>query len=303
MGSDECDNLDVAVHRPVLAREVVEWLRPGVGGAFVDATVGLGGHAESLLAAGAETLVALDRDPEALAVARARLHRFGSRVRLQYGNFRQLRTHLQALGIEAVQGILFDLGLSSHQIERAGRGFSFLRDEPLDMRFDPTQGEGAREWLARTTLPELLRALKEYGEEPAARRIARALVATRQHTPVATTGQLVEVVKRAVPRNRWPRRLHVATRTFQAIRMAVNEELPALAEALPQAAELLRPGGRLLVIAFHSGEDRIVKETFRNLAAAHRWAVLTRRPVTPGPAEVRVNPRARSAKLRVLERQ
>ncbi len=303
MGSDEHHALDLAVHRPVLAQEVVEWLRPAGGGTFVDATVGPGGHAEGLLAAGAETLVALDRDPEALAMARARLHRFGSRVRLRHGNFRQLRTHLQALGIEAVQGILFDLGLSSHQIERAGRGFSFLRDEPLDMRFDPTQGEAAREWLVRTTLPELLRVLKEYGEEPASHRIARALVATRAHTPVATTGQLVRVVKRAVPRNRWPRRVHVATRTFQAIRIAVNEELPALAEALPQAAEFLRPGGRLLVIAFHSGEDRIVKETFRNLATTHRWAVLTRRPVTPGPAEVRLNPRARSAKLRVLERQ
>ncbi len=269
----------------------------------MDATVGLGGHAERLLAAGAETLLGLDRDPEALAVARARLHRFGSRVRLRHGNFRQLRTHLEALGIGAVYGILFDLGLSSHQIERAGRGFSFLRDEPLDMRFDPTRGETAREWLARASLPEIERALKEYGEESAARRIARALVATREHTPVASTGQLVRVVKQAVPRDRWPRRLHVATRTFQAIRMAVNEELPALAEVLPQAAEFLRPGGRLLIIAFHSGEGRIVKETFRNLAATGRWAVLTRRPVTPSPAEVRLNPRARSARLRVLERQ
>ncbi|MBI1892774.1 MAG: 16S rRNA (cytosine(1402)-N(4))-methyltransferase RsmH [Candidatus Rokubacteria bacterium] len=300
MGSD--DGPHVALHRPVLASTVLEWLRPAEGGAYVDATVGLGGHAEQLLEAGAEKLVGLDRDPEALALAQVRLRRFGDRVRLRHGNFRHLRVHLQALGIEAAQGILFDLGFSSYQIEQSGRGFSFIRNEPLDMRFDPSQGATAREWLARASLPEIERALSEYGEEPAARRIARALLSAREARSLATTGELAELVKRAIPRNRWPRRLHVATRTFQAIRMVVNEEIPALAEALPQAAEHLEPGGRLLVIAFHSGEDRVVKQTFRRLAATHRWAVRTRRPVTPDLHEIEMNPRARSAKLRVLER-
>ena len=285
-----------------MASTVVEWLRPAEGGEFVDATVGLGGHAEQLLDAGAERLVGLDRDPQALALAHTRLHRFGDRVRLRHGNFRHLHAHLQALGVDAVRGILLDLGLSSYQIERAGRGFSFTRDEPLDMRFDPSQGRTAREWLAQASLPELERALKEYGEEPAARRIARALLAARETRPLATTGQLTEVVKRAIPRHRWPRRLHVATRTFQAIRMAVNEEIPALAEALPQAADHLESGGRLVVIAFHSGEDRIVKQTFLRLATGERWAVRTRRPLTPDLHETEMNPRARSAKLRVLER-
>lgn len=300
MGSD--DEPDVSLHRPVLAQAVVEWLRPARGGTFVDATLGLGGHAEILLGAGAATLVGLDRDPEALALAESRLRRFGDRVRLRHGSFRHLRAHLEALGIEAARGMLFDLGFSSYQVERAGRGFSFLRDEPLDMRFDPAEGPSAEQWLARVSLPELERVLKEYGEEPAARRIARAIVAAREASPLATTGRLVELVKRAVPRHRWPRRLHVATRTFQAIRVAVNDELGALAEALPKAAELLERGGRLLVIAFHSGEDRVVKQTFLRLAATQGSTVLTRRPVTPGASEVRLNPRARSAKLRVLER-
>jgi len=300
--SDDRTEIDPSIHCPVLVTAVVEWLRPAAGGEILDATVGLGGHAEALLAAGADRLVGLDRDPDALALARARLNRFGDRVRLRHGDFRSLRAELDALGIAAVRGIVLDLGLSSYQIERAGRGFSFLRDEPLDMRFDPTQGLTAREWLARVPLYELERALAEYGDEPSARRIARALVAARERTPLATTGQLVEIVKRAVPRRRWPRRLHIATRTFQAIRIAVNHELSALAEALPQAAESLAPGGRLVVIAFHSVEDRVVKETFRRLAVTGRYRILTRKPVTPNPTETAENPRARSAKLRVLER-
>jgi len=292
-----------ALHRPVLLAEVLRHLAPERGGLFVDATVGPGGHAEAILAASpAARVVGFDRDAASLAVARQRLALFGDRVRLHQTDFRDLAREARALGIEMVDGILFDLGLSSLQLERSGRGFTFQADEPLDMRYDTTRPGTAAELLRRAPEPELVRILREYGEERAARRIARRIVLARGRAPLATTGALARLVAAAIPAGRRPRRIHPATRTFQALRIAVNDELGALEAALPQAAALLGPGGRLAVISFHSLEDRLVKTAFRRLAAQGAFSLLTPKPVGPSRAEVQANPRARSAKLRVLAR-
>jgi 16S rRNA (cytosine1402-N4)-methyltransferase len=280
--------------------EVAFLLRPRAGGWVIDGTVGMGGHAEAVLAgSGADVrLLGLDADPEALQQAGQRLARFGARARLVHASFAELATVAAEQGIADVQAVLLDLGVSSWQLEASGRGFSFQGDEPLDMRLDPTRGETAAALLNRLVEAEVSHILHEYGEERHARRIARAIVRRR---PLATTGDLVAAVRSAVPRSAWPRRLHVATRTFQAVRMAVNDEPAALRRVLETAPPLLAPGGRLGVIAFHSGEDRIVKHTFRRLEAAG-YAALEPSPLEPGDDEVRANPRARSAKLRVLER-
>jgi 16S rRNA (cytosine1402-N4)-methyltransferase len=284
----------------VLADEVAFLLRPRGEGWVIDATVGMGGHAEAILNASDArvTLLGLDVDPEALARAGERLARFGDRVRLVRSSFRDLTRAAHATGIDRARSILLDLGVSSWQLEQSGRGFSFQGDEPLDMRLDPSAGEPAAALVNRLSEAELARILFEYGEEPHARRIARAIVRRR---PLTQTGDLVAAVRAAVPRAAWPRRLHVATRTFQALRMAVNDEPGALRQALAQAPALLAAGGRLGVISFHSGEDRIVKHTFRALEPAG-FAELEPSPRQPADDEVRDNPRARSAKLRVLER-
>jgi len=284
----------------VLADEVAFLLRPRGEGWVIDATVGMGGHAEAILSASAASvsLLGLDVDPEALARAGARLASFGDRVRLARSSFRDLAQAAGAHGIDSTRSILLDLGVSSWQLEQSGRGFSFQGDEPLDMRLDPRAGETAAALVNRLPDAELARVIFEYGEEPHARRIARAIVRRR---PLTRTGDLVAAVRAAVPRAAWPRRLHVATRTFQAVRMAVNDEPGALRRALAQAPALLAAGGRLGVIAFHSGEDRIVKQTFRALESAG-FAELEPSPRQPADDEVRENPRARSAKLRVLER-
>jgi len=284
----------------VLVDEVVFLLRPRGEGWVIDGTVGLGGHAEALLSASGASvrLLGLDVDPEALARAGARLRPFGDRVRLARASFRDLGAAAAANGVAAARSILLDLGMSSYQLETSGRGFSFQTDERLDMRLDPSTGATAAALVNRLTEAELARLIAEYGEEPHARRIARAIVRRR---PLATTGDLVAAVRSGVPRAAWPRRIHVATRTFQALRMAVNDEPGALRQALAEAPALLAVGGRLGVISFHSGEDRIVKRTFRALASAG-FAELEPSPLGPGDDEVRVNPRARSAKLRVLER-
>lgn len=290
-------------HLPVLVEEIAFLLRPRRGGWVVDATVGVGGHAERLLESGSPgaRLLGIDADAEALARARVRLAPFGARVVLIRGNFRRLGVLAREAGVSQAEAVLLDLGMSSPQLESSGRGFSFLRDEPLDMRFDPTEGPTAAELLRTLPEAELVRILSECGGEPHARRIARNLVARRQKAVVTTTAQLVDAVKAAVPRRAWPRRSHVATRTFQALRMAVNDELEVLREACPQAAALLVPGGRLGVISYHSGEDRIVKRAYRALARGS-YAEVARAPITPSRDEVRVNRRARSARLRVLER-
>jgi 16S rRNA (cytosine1402-N4)-methyltransferase len=280
--------------------EVAWLLRPRREGWVIDGTVGMGGHAEAVLAASGEDvrLLGLDADPAALGRARARLARFGDRVRLEHADFRDTARVAAAHGITRAQSALLDLGVSSYQLDASGRGFTFQQDEPLDMRMDPTRGETAAALLDRLDEAALARLLHELGGERFARRIARAIVRRR---PLRTTGQLVAAVRSAVPRAAWPARTHVATRTFQALRMAVNDETGALRQSLQEIPGLLAVGGRLGVISFHSGEDRIVKQTFRALAAAD-YAELEPSPLTPGADEVRANPRARSAKLRVLER-
>jgi len=290
-------------HLPVLVDEVTFLLRPRHGGWVVDGTIGMGGHAERLLeAGGADTrLLGIDHDPEALARSGARLARFGDRVTLRHGSFRDLREHAREAGVERAAAILLDLGLSSYQLEGSGRGFTFQKDEPLDMRFDPRRGRTAAELIAHASEEELASILFEHGEERHARRIARRIVERRERAPIRTTAELVEAVKAGVPRAAWSHRTHVATRTFQALRIAVNEEREALREALAAAPELLEGGGRLGVISFHSGEDRAVKHAFRALRA-RGFAPLDPSPIAASDDETRDNPRARSAKLRVLQR-
>jgi 16S rRNA (cytosine1402-N4)-methyltransferase len=285
----------------VLADEVAFFLRPRGGGWVIDGTVGMGGHAEVMLSGtdASVSLLGLDVDPEALARAGERLAPFGNRVRLTRSSFRHIGRTAAAQGIDQASSVLLDLGVSSWQLEESGRGFSFQRDdEPLDMRLDPSAQQTAAMLLNHLPEAELARIIFEYGEEPHARRIARAIVRRR---PLTRTGDLVAAVRAAVPRPAWSRRIHVATRTFQALRIAVNDETGALQAALAEAPPLLAPGGRLGVISFHSGEDRIVKRTFRALEAAG-FAELEPSPRQPTDDEVRSNPRARSAKLRVLER-
>jgi len=252
--------------------------------------------------AGRTRLLGVDADSEALRRAAARLARFGDRIVLRQGSFRGLGSIAAEAGIAAATAILFDLGMSSYQLDESGRGFSFQHDEELDMRFDPATGPTAADLLNRLPVEELARIIFEYGEERHARRIARGIDDRRQRAPLTRTADLVGVVKGAVPRAAWPRRLHVATRTFQAIRIAVNDEMQALTEALPQAASLLAPGGRFGVISFHSGEDRIVKRSFRTLSQEGGYVDLEPAPIEATADEIQGNPRARSAKLRVIER-
>lgn len=296
-------------HIPVLVREVLALLQPRSEGAYLDCTVGGGGHAEAILeAAGVPSrLVGIDCDPEAIAVASSRLGRFGDRVRLVRGDFRELPRLVSELHLEGFAGVLFDLGVSSLQLDDPNRGFSFSMEGPLDMRMDRQSGAlAARDLLHELPEEGLTRIIREYGEERWARQIARAIVTARRQGSLETTRDLAAVVTRAVPRRFWPRRIHPATRTFQAIRIAVNRELTGLEEALENAIGLLQPGGRICVISFHSLEDRVVKHLFRRLAAAETLPgvrILTRRPITPSAEETARNPRARSAKLRAVERQ
>jgi len=287
-------------HVPVLLAEALELLAVRPGGLYVDGTVGLGGHAAAVLRASAPDgrLLGLDRDGETLERARARLAEFGGRVRLEPGDYREIP---ERLGREKADGILLDLGVSSAQLDDAGRGFSFQAEGPLDMRMDRSAGTTAADLVNRMRESELADLIYEYGEEPASRRIARAIVFARERQRIATTTELADVVRRAAPRRR-PGGLHPATRTFQALRIRVNRELEGLGEAFEGAARCLTPGGRLAVIAFHSLEDRAAKEAFRALAA-RGFRVLTKKPIRPGEAEVRANPRARSARLRAVERE
>ena len=292
------------MHEPVLVTEVLEHLAPARGGVFVDCTVGYGGHSRAMLDAGASRVIGLDRDPAALAEATAALAPYGDRVTLVHSDYRRLDEVLDAEGIAGIDGLLADLGVSSMQLDAPGRGFSFRRDEPLDMRMDTTAGPTAAEAIHDADERTLADVIYEFGEERHARRIGRAIVAARMRSPVATTGQLADIVRRAVPRKGYSR-IDPATRTFQAIRIWINRELEGLDTFLAQAARRLRPGGRMAVISFHSLEDRVVKHTLRSLQAAGDvgLTVRTKRPVVPSEAEVERNPRARSAKLRAAERQ
>jgi 16S rRNA (cytosine1402-N4)-methyltransferase len=287
-------------HDPVLLEEALLFLRPERGGTYVDCTLGLGGHTEALVARGATRVIGIDRDAEALASARTRLATVAGRFELVHADYRALSTVLSERGITAVDGILADLGVSSLQFDSEGRGFSFRRDEPLDMRMDRSSGRTAADLLNSARETELADVIFRYGEERQSRRIARAIVASR---PVTTTGELAAIVRRAIPGRGW-QRIDPATRTFQAIRIWVNGELDDLDTFVRTAAARLVPAARLCVISFHSLEDRIVKHTMRSLASESKtFRILTKKPIVPDEAEVRRNSRSRSAKLRAIERQ
>jgi 16S rRNA (cytosine1402-N4)-methyltransferase len=301
-------------HKPVLYQEILDVLRPHAGGIYVDGTVGAGGHAWGILEASSPDgkLIGFDLDPQALAIAREKLAPFGDRFVLVHASYTKMSAQLDALGVDSVDGILLDLGLSSMQLAAADRGFSFQEDGPLDMRFDPEAHTSAADLVNHLPESDLADLIYQYGEERYARRIAAALVAAR---PLDTTVELAELVAKAVPDGR--KRIHPATRTFQALRIAVNDELASVEAALPQAVDALKAGGRLAVIAFHSLEDRIVKRYFRRQSGdcicppespictcEHQATIkeVTRKPIRPTEAETRSNPRARSARLRVAEK-
>jgi 16S rRNA (cytosine1402-N4)-methyltransferase len=289
-------------HVPVMTAEVLQHLRPERGGVFIDCTVGLGGHARALLEAGATRLIGLDRDRHALAGAGETLSAWRDRIDLVHSDYRALDEVLDARDIAVVDGALADLGVSSMQFDAPGRGFSFQRDEPLDMRMDQSAGDTAADLVARSSERELADAIFQYGEERFSRRIARAIVDARRETPVATTGRLASIVRGAIPRRGFAR-IDPATRTFQALRIWVNRELEGLDRFLEAAVRRLRAGARLVVITFHSLEDRIVKHTLRALQSGDAGVrVLTRKPIVPSDEEITRNPRARSAKLRAAER-
>jgi len=307
-------------HLPVLAEEVISMLQPAAGSLQIDATVGGGGHTERILEASDPDgrLLGLDADGAAIARVAQRLERFGDRLVLRQANFRELGAVAPAAGFGAVDGLLFDLGLSSFQLADTERGFGFRAGGPLDMRFDASRGVSAAELLATLDATELTALFRRFGEEPHAPRIARAIVEARRVAPITTAEELAALIERVAPRGApGRRRIHPATRVFQALRIAVNEELDALGEALAVAVDLLRPGGRLVVLSYHSLEDRIVK---RFLDAERKGCIcppsvpvcvcgrtprlrlVTRPSLTPTDAEIAANPRARSARLRAAER-
>lgn len=295
-------------HVSVLPAETLAGIAPVPGGRYIDATLGGAGHAASVLEACAPDgmLLGIDADPAALAAAAVRLAPFGERARLVHGNFRDLAALAREAGFDQVDGILLDLGVSSHQIDTVERGFSFQADAPLDMRMDTTRGETAADLLSQLPEGELADLIYQYGEERASRRIARFIVEARRKQPIRTTGELAALVTRALGGRHG--KVHPATRTFQALRIAVNRELESLESVLPQAVELLAPGGRLAVISFHSLEDRIVKTFFRTESGyggqegETRLRIVTKKPIVAGEEEIKANPRARSAKLRIAER-
>lgn len=288
-----------SIHLSVMLDEVVQWLEPRRGAVIVDGTLGGGGHTRAFAErVGPEGMViALDRDPAAVAAAEKSLA--GLPIRLAQANFCDLPEVLETLNVAAVDGIVLDLGLSSDQLADESRGFSFSLDAPLDLRFDPTEGEPAWRLVNRLSEQSLADLIYQYGEERHSRRIARAIVERRRNAPIKTAAELAELVRRVVPRTPDTRRLDPATRTFQALRIATNEELKSLEIALRRLPDCLRPGGRLAIISFHSLEDRRVKEAFRD---DERCEILTRKPIRPTSEETERNPRSRSAKLRVAAR-
>lgn len=306
-------------HLSVLPGEVLALLHPAPGGIYLDGTVGGGGHARLILEASAPDgrLIGLDRDPSALRKAAEVLAPFGDRVTLRHRNYSEVAGVLAELGVGGLDGMLLDLGVSSHQLDEASRGFSFRGDAPLDMRMDPTAGSTAADVVNTASAEELVRIFREYGEERFAGRIARRIVQVRQQQPLTTTRQLSELVRDAVPGGKVPARIHPATRVFQALRIQVNQELEHVSRGIASAVDLLNPGGRLVVISFHSLEDRIVKRFFQEEARGcicpprlptcvcnhrPRLELLTRKGVRASEAEVEANPRARSAVLRAGRR-
>ena len=294
------------MHRPVMLEEVLAWLRPRAGGLYLDGTVGAGGHSRAILEASGPDgrVIGLDRDAVAVAAARETLSAFGDRALIMQAEYREAAEVVRDTTARRLDGALLDLGVSSMQLDQAARGFSFMAEGPLDMRMDQREPRTAADLVNRLPEKELARVLFEYGEERYSRRIARAIIRRRETAPILTTLALVDVLRGAVPPAYLHGRLHFATRTFQALRIAVNHELEDLGSSLRLVAGLLRPGGRFVVLSFHSLEDRIVKHTFRALATGEEagFAVLTKRPLEPSERECAENPRARSAKLRVIER-
>src|SRR5215211_3212546 len=303
-----------SLHQPVLYKEIIHALQPHAGGRYVDGTLGTGGHARGIMEASAPDgqLLGLDVDPQALAIARRNLAPYEQRIHLAQASYTSLSAQLALLGWEAVDGIVLDLGASSMQFDTPERGFSFLHDAPLDMRFGPQALQTAADLVNKSSERELADLIYQYGEERESRKIARAIVRAR---PLYTTRELVTVIESVSPRR--GDRVHPATRTFQALRIAVNEELASIREVLPQAVAALRSGGRLAVISFHSLEDRIVKDFFREqskdlinppyerIYEVERKATLkevNRKPLLPSEDEIKNNPRARSAKLRIAEK-
>jgi 16S rRNA (cytosine1402-N4)-methyltransferase len=306
--------MNVTPHEPVLYKEIIHALQPHQGGRYVDGTLGAGGHARGIMEASAPDgqLLGLDVDPQALAIARRNLAPYEHRIHLAQASYTSLSMQLARLGWDGVDGIVLDLGASSMQFDTPERGFSFLLDAPLDMRFGPHVPQTAADLVNKYSERELADLLYQYGEEREARKIARAIVRAR---PIRTTRELVAAIESVLPRR--GDRLHPATRTFQALRIAVNEELASIEEVLPQAVAGLKPGGRLAVISFHSLEDRIVKDFFREqsrdrvnppyerIYEVERKATLkevNRKPILPSDEETKSNPRARSAKLRIAEK-
>ena len=307
------------LHVPVLLKESVSFLCPRAGGLYADLTLGLGGHSEAILeAAGPDgRLISFDRDPDAVRLATERLDRFAGRVEIIHADFRDAAAILTDKGMGRLDGFMMDLGVSTMQLKTPERGFSFSTDAPLDMRMDTTRGETAADLLIEMSERELADVIFEYGEERWARKIAKRLCERRLDSPIKTTGELADAVKSAIPYKFWPPKTHPATRTFQALRIAVNDELGALSESLEAMLGLLSPGGRAVVLSYHSLEDRIVKQKFRDWArgctcpkdfprcicnSSSRLKVLTGRPVMPSEDETRDNPSARSARLRAAER-
>ena len=292
-------------HKPVLVREVLEYLAPRPGAVIVDATAGSGGHSASILPRllPGGRLIAVDRDPNALALARRRLAPFGDQVTFVQGDFRTLQTILEDLGLQRVDGILADLGVSSLQLDNAERGFSFSKPGPLDMRMDPSQPLTARLMVNEWSAEDLAQVFRTLGEERLASRIARRIAQARERQEINDTDELARIVAQAYPAPARFGRIHPATRTFQALRMAVNDELGALTALLGSLEGLLNTNGRAVVISFHSLEDRLVKHTYLSGKRHDIWTVLTKKPVRPSPEEVADNPRARSAKLRAVERR
>jgi 16S rRNA (cytosine1402-N4)-methyltransferase len=306
-------------HLSVMPDEVLHYLDPHPGGIYLDGTLGGAGHsrliAERCTPGG--TLVGIDQDQEALAAASKRLAGFGNSIKLVHGNFADLNQHLDLLGIEKIDGFLLDLGVSSHQLDCGERGFSFQHNAPLDMRMDTSQGETAADLVNTLPEQELERIIKEYGEERWAKRIASFIIKARELAPISETLQLVDIIKGAVPKAKWEERIHPATRTFQGIRIAVNRELERLETGLAAAINRLKPGGRGVVISFHSLEDRLVKHIFREFATGctcpralpicvcgnlPKVRVLTSKPVLATDTEIELNPRSRSAKTRAIQK-
>jgi 16S rRNA (cytosine1402-N4)-methyltransferase len=306
-------------HQSVMPDEVIHFLNPRPGGVYLDGTLGGGGHARLILerCTPGGMLIGIDQDQEALRATSQRLAEFGTVVQLVHGNFGDLGQHLELLGISELDGFILDLGVSSHQLDSGNRGFSFQYDAPLDMRMDTSQGTTAADLLNKLPEQELERVIRDYGEERWAKRIASFIATARLEAPIAGTLHLVDIIKGAVPKAKWDERIHPATRTFQAIRIAVNRELENLEKGLRAAIDRLKPGGRGVVISFHSLEDRIVKHIFREYASGctcprnlpvcvcnsrPRVRVLTGRPVMATDTEINGNSRSRSAKLRSVEK-